>query len=413
MKTIAVVGMGYVGLPLALAFADIGLKVYGLDTDRTKIAALSRGESYINYLPAVEVRSGLEDGFEPLVMHGEAVTDCDAVIICVPTPLDHHGAPDVSAIEDVAISIGPFLRDGCLVVLESTSYPGTTRKVLAPILRELLQGNAKIHVAYSPERVDPGNEMRLRDIPKLVGGEDDAALDAAAKFYALVFNAVIPCASCEIAEAAKLVENAFRNVNIAFVNELKTLFDRMNLDVWAVLDAAETKPYGFMRFNPGAGLGGHCIPIDPFYLAWACKGCGVTARMIELAGRINNAMPEYVVQKAVEALNTAGKAVNGASLLLLGVAYKPGVDDLRESPSMAIWKRLAAMGARIHFYDPEIKTVCGETPDPWVCESVKVNCGLEFDAALVLAVTEIPNGLLDRASIVIDTRNLVSNAVRA
>jgi UDP-N-acetyl-D-glucosamine dehydrogenase len=305
------------------------------------------------------------------------------------------------------------LRDGCLVVLESTSYPGTTRKVLAPILRELLQGNAKIHVAYSPERVDPGNEMRLRDIPKLVGGEDDAALDAAAKFYALVFNAVIPCASCEIAEAAKLVENAFRNVNIAFVNELKTLFDRMNLDVWAVLDAAETKPYGFMRFNPGAGLGGHCIPIDPFYLAWACKGCGVTARMIELAGRINNAMPEYVVQKAVEALNTAGKAVNGASLLLLGVAYKPGVDDLRESPSMAIWKRLAAMGARIHFYDPEIKTVCGETPDPWVCESVKVNCGLEFDAALVLAVTEIPNGLLDRASIVIDTRNLVSNAVRA
>jgi len=411
--TIAIIGMGYVGLPLALAFADKGISVYGLDIDQEKIEKLRKAESYINYIPD-EAITKAGDNLKP-TRGFEVITRCDVVIICVPTPLDHHGIPDLSYVRDTAMNIGPHLRGKTLVVLESTTYPGTTRNILRSILLETKPTEADILVAYSPERVDPGNPMPLQTIPKVVGGETPEATGEAADLYSLIFDTIVPVSSCEVAEATKLFENIFRNVNIALVNELKIIFAKMGMDFWEVIDAAETKPYGFMRFNPGPGLGGHCIPVDPFYLSWAVREFGTTAKMIELAGRINSAMPDYVIQRVVEALNSWGRAVNGSRILLLGIAYKPGVNDLRESPSMKIWGKLVLMGALIDFYDPAVPVIPKTRDYPQLAGTQSVVGGVEkrYDVALVLSIDSLTpevRTLLNLSDAIIDTKNIVPHS---
>ena len=408
IETIGVVGMGYVGLPLALAFAKIGGLVFGIDNDAEKIRKLLEGKSYINYITDEEIR----DAGHQLVptTSFESVQACDAVIICVPTPLDHHGAPDLSHVIATARAISPNLSGETLIVLESTTYPGTTERVLAPAVRGEAPVGTVCHMAYSPERLDPGNPTPLSSIPKVVAGETPTALSAVAELYGVIFDKIVPVSSCSVAESTKLVENIFRGVNIALVNELKVVLAGMGVDIWEVLDAASTKPYGFMRFSPGPGLGGHCIPIDPFYLTWAAKESGHAITMVELAGQINSSMPGYVVGRIAEALNSQGKAVMGASILLLGVSYKPGVNDMRESPSLDIWERLLDMGGRVDFYDPlvsEIPKIRGHERLVGKRRSISQK---DYDAVAVLSVSEITEDIetmLGRAAVVVDAQNIV------
>jgi UDP-N-acetyl-D-glucosamine dehydrogenase len=355
---VGVMGLGYVGLPLLRVFWDAGFRVLGFDVDPEKVRLLKRGESYLKHLGEDLVRKMVEDpngrGRFDATSDPGRLGEADAILICVPTPLGQHMDPDLSFVEDTANDIARTLRPGQLIVLESTTYPGTTREVVLPRLqvRDMRCGT-DFYLAYSPEREDPGRkDHSTRTIPKLVGGIDAASAELARKLYGCALDQVISVSTAEVAEATKLLENIYRAVNIALVNEMKVLFAEMKIDIWEVVEAAKSKPFGFQAFYPGPGLGGHCIPIDPFYLTWKAREVGRTTRFIELAGEINRHMPAYVVERVVLAMNGHGKAVQGSRILVLGLAYKPDVDDVRESPSFELIEHLQKLGAKVDYNDP-------------------------------------------------------------
>lgn len=362
--SVGVIGLGYVGLPLSLLLSGAGFKVTGFDIDQSKIDSLESGNSYIFRIPASEIQTAREQGLRA-TSEFSRLADQDAIIICVPTPLTEHREPDLSYIEKTARATAPWIQEGQLVVLESTTYPGTTEEILIPLLeaenRNGLKAQAEgtaadrgvFYVAFSPEREDPGNTTVARfDIPKVVGGHDPIATELAAVLYEGIFTRSVRVSSTRVAEMTKLLENIYRCVNIALVNELKVLSLRMGVDIWEVIDAAATKPFGFHAFYPGPGLGGHCIPIDPFYLSWKAKEFDFNTRFIELAGEVNEAMPEFVTQQVSKALNGHKKAVNGSRILMLGMSYKKDIDDLRESPALTIIELLRADGAEVLYNDP-------------------------------------------------------------
>ena len=352
---VGIIGLGYVGLPLARAFTDGGLPVLGFDIDAAKVVKLRRGESYIGHLGDDVIRAMHEAGFEATDRFIR-LDEVDAILICVPTPLSEARTPDLTFVTDTAKAITARLRPGQLVILESTTYPGTTRDVVLPILEGSgLVAGRDFFLAFSPEREDPGNPTySAPTIPKVVGGLEPASLELACALYERAVARVVPVSSPEVAEACKILENTYRAVNIALVNELKVLFDRVGIDVWEVIEAAATKPFGFQAFYPGPGLGGHCIPIDPFYLSWVARTHGMTTRFIELAGEVNTSMPAYVVGRVADALNDRGKPVRGSRVLLLGMAYKRDVDDPRESPGFELMELLLAKGAEVEYNDPHI-----------------------------------------------------------
>jgi len=365
---VAVIGLGYVGLPLALMYTEQRFVVTGFDIDERKVSTLSRGGTYIFRIPAEEIQDAKSHGFSATSDYSR-LSEMDAIIICVPTPLDEYHEPDLSFITDTAKAIAPYLRAGHLVVLESTTYPGTTEEVLVPILekgnkhglkaaRGESSGENEFFVAFSPEREDPGNQTVARhDIPKVVGGLNQQASELTGALYGSIFRRVVPVSSPAAAEMTKLLENIYRCVNIALVNELKLLSMRMGLDIWEIIEAASTKPFGFQPFYPGPGLGGHCIPVDPFYLSWKAKEFDFRTRFIELAGEINVSMPYHVLESVAKALNQHKKALNGAKVLVLGLAYKKDIDDLRESPSLTIIELLQKEGAQVSYNDPYFPTV--------------------------------------------------------
>ena len=357
---IALIGLGYAGLPLALRFAETGTTVLGVDIDAAKVDRLNAGESYIMHLPGARIASVVENKKFSATTDFTRVRECEAVILCLPTPLKNGREPDLSFILNTARAIAPHLQRGALVVLESTTYPGTTEDELRPVLEagSGLRAGVDFHLAYSPEREDPGNpHSEVAEIPKVIGGLTLGCLARAEELYDRAVKTLVPVASCRVAEAVKLTENIFRAVNIAMVNELKVVYDAMDIDVWEVIAAAKTKPFGYMPFYPGPGLGGHCIPIDPFYLAWKAREFGQQTRLIELAGEINTAMPQHVVGCCTRALTAHGKKLSGSRVLLLGVAYKADVDDDRESPAYALWKHFEQAGAVVDFHDPHIPVI--------------------------------------------------------
>ena len=414
---VGVIGLGYVGLPLVLLFAESGFAVTGFDVDPKKAQALNAGESYIGHIGAGRVRAAFVDHARASAsIDFQQLASCDAIIICVPTPLGDHREPDLSYVRATADAIAKTLRRGQLMVLESTTYPGTTREELLPRFEANgLTCGRDFFLAFSPEREDPGSERySAKTIPKVVGGIDGPSLKAAAALYGAVVDHVVPVASAEVAESAKLLENIFRSVNIALVNELKVVFDRMGIDIWEVIAAAKTKPFGFMPFEPGPGLGGHCIPLDPFYLTWKAAEHGVWARFIELAGEVNTSMPRYVVEKTAAALNDAGKSMKGAHVLVLGLSYKAGIDDDRESPSFEILELLRERGADTAYCDPHIPVARpGRKHDLHLASVACTRRSFaEFDAIVIsTAHTEFKEpGLYRDAKIVVDTRNIVSAA---
>jgi UDP-N-acetyl-D-glucosamine dehydrogenase len=360
---IGIIGCGYVGLPLALRFADVGQRVTGFDTDPMKVEKLNAGQSYIQHIPAAKIAEHVKGGRFHATNDFKCLANMDAVLICVPTPLDERREPDLSYVEETAKSIAPNLQRSQLIVLESTTYPGTTEELVLPILekgglkcpvsRESKDTPTDFFLAFSPEREDPGNkQFGLAQIPKVVGGINHPSGQAAANLYAQIVSKVVPVSCTQAAEMVKLLENIFRCVNIALVNELKQFCLRVNLDIWEIIDGAATKPFGYMPFYPGPGLGGHCIPVDPYYLSWKAREYDFATRFIELAGEINTAMPYHVVDAVMNALNDRQKSLKGAKVLLLGVAYKKDVDDLRESPSLKLLELLTARGAKVDYNDP-------------------------------------------------------------
>lgn len=410
---VAIVGLGYVGLPLALAFLKRGFAVIGVDVDDAKVSSLKEGRSYLQHIdtsPLLDAQKA--NRFEATSDFG-ALAAADAVLVCVPTPLDEHQSPDMSYVVTTTEAVLPTLRRGQLVVLESTTYPGTTDDLVRSILERSGLSLGEYFLAYSPEREDPGNpDFATSTIPKLVGGVDEASGALAEALYTAVIAKVIRVSSARVAEAAKLTENIFRAVNIALVNELKVTFDRMGLDIWEVLDGAATKPFGFMRFNPGPGWGGHCIPVDPFYLSWKARQFGAPPKFIELAGQINIRMHEYVVEKLMLGLNHQRKAVSGSRVLLLGIAYKKDVDDCRESPAFPIMTQLQALGAELLFHDPHVATIptlrdwpafVGRTSEP-LTEALLST----IDVALVVTDhTKVDYELVRRcAPLVVDSRGV-------
>jgi UDP-N-acetyl-D-glucosamine dehydrogenase len=356
---IGVVGLGYVGLPLFLCFAEKGFHVLGLDIDTRKTDALARGESYIRHIPAARVAKAAASGLLSTTTDFSRSRECDAILIAVPTPLNKNREPDMSFIVSTCEAIAPYVRRDQLIVLESTTYPGTTVEVMVPILEKNgLKVDRDFYVAFSPEREDPSRtDYTTETIPKVVGSTSPEGLAVAEKVYGQIVVRTVPVSSTQAAEAAKLVENTFRAVNIALMNELKTTFMRMGIDIWEVIEAAKTKPFGYMPFYPGPGLGGHCIPIDPFYLTWKAREYGVTTKFIELAGEINSSMPDFVVGRTMEVLNESGKALKGAKILILGLAYKANVDDDRESPSYHLIEKLEEKGAVVSYNDPYIPVI--------------------------------------------------------
>ncbi len=352
--TAGIVGLGYVGLPLARLFTSQGFKVLGLDIDRTKTEKLMRGESYIGHIPAAMIAEMRQGDRLQATADFSRVSEADTLSICVPTPLDKAKQPDLTAVRRTAEALTPHLRPGQLVILESTTYPGTTTEVMLPILqRSGLRIGEELFVGYSPEREDPANpQFTARTIPKVVGANDPQSRRALEAFYGAVFDRIVPVSSCEAAEMVKILENIYRSVNIALINELKLLSQRMGLNIWEIVDAAKTKPFGFQAFYPGPGLGGHCIPIDPYYLSWKAREFDFSTRFIELAGEVNTNMPFEVVARVVELLNARGVASKGARLLVLGLAYKKNVDDCRESPAIRILKLLSERGMRLTYFDP-------------------------------------------------------------
>jgi UDP-N-acetyl-D-glucosamine dehydrogenase len=360
MKKIVIIGMGYVGLPLALRFVESGAHVLGIDIDETKINALLSGKSYIKHIDSEKINTYVKKRDFIPASEFSRVSEADAIIICVPTPLNKNREPDISYILKTAEAIAPHLKKGTLVSLESTTYPGTTDGELRASLEKgsgLVAGK-EFYLAFSPEREDPGNaESIVERIPKVVGGLTEECLKKAQEIYSMAIKQLVPVSSCRVAEATKLMENIFRSVNIALVNELKVVYGRMDIDIWEVINAAKTKPFGFMPFYPGPGLGGHCIPIDPFYLTWKAREYGLHTRFIELAGEINTAMPDYVVSRVGDALNDCGKAIRGSRILVVGLAYKANVDDMRESPSLILIEKLEARGAKVDYNDPYVPVV--------------------------------------------------------
>lgn len=412
--TVGVVGMGYVGLPLALAFVDAGFKVVGFDIDPQKVELLNQGIGYIKHLDSARLRRAVSDGNLFGTSDFSRLSEPDALLIAVPTPLTPQREPDMQYVINTAQQVGKTLRPGQLVVLESTTYPGTTEELVLPILeRSGLRSGRDFFLAFSPEREDPGNqEFGTRDIPKVIGAVDESGARVAERLYAAVVGRTIRVSSAGVAEAVKLTENIFRAVNIALVNELKTIFTSMGIDVWEVLDAAATKPFGFMRFNPGPGLGGHCIPIDPFYLTWKAREYGISTRFIELAGEVNVGMPRYVVDRLQLALNERGKAVKGAQILVLGVAYKKDIDDPRESPAFEIMNLLKERGANIRYHDPHIPVLphLRSWPRLGRQESVSLNPRVLSSQDAVVITTDhsvIDYGeVLRCASLIVDTRGV-------
>jgi UDP-N-acetyl-D-glucosamine dehydrogenase len=396
--TVGIVGLGYVGLPLAFAFAQEGSRVVALDSDSTRVEMVRRGESYIEDVPSAGLSAVVDDGRLEATTNFDDLAGPDAIVICVPTPLTVNRQPDLGAVVKAATSLSRVLRKGQLVVLESTTYPGTTRERLVPLLEESgLAAGRDFHVAYSPERVDPGRrDFTLRNTVKIVGGLTDECARRACELYGVVCDTVRTLSAPEAAELAKLLENIFRSVNIALVNELAMLCDRMDIDVWEVVDAAATKPFGFMRFDPGPGMGGHCLPVDPFYLAWRAREFDFYTEFIELAGKINQSMPYFCVDKVERTLNDAGKPVNGSRIALLGVSYKPGVGDTRESPALKIVKLLRERGAAVTYHDPHVAEIA---------ELGLVSSPLEGEleeADLVVIVTAHPE--LDYGRVASDSR---------
>ncbi len=355
---VGVIGLGYVGLPLVIAFCRAGFQVTGFDVDPEKVAMLREGRSYIRHIDLQSIEKVVLARFTPTTDF-TLLGKMDCIVVCVPTPLNKNREPDMSYVLNTSEVIARDLREGQLVVLESTTYPGTTDGEMRAVLEKSgLKAGSDFYLAFSPEREDPNNkDFSLSTVPKLVGGYTPACLEKTIALYETIIERTVPVSSTRVAEAAKLLENIYRSVNIALVNELKVLFDRMDIDVWEVIEAAKTKPFGFQAFYPGPGLGGHCIPIDPFYLTWKAREFGCHTRFIELAGEINTSMPDYVVGKVMLALNDAGKAVRGSRILLLGLAYKANVDDDRESPSYRLMEKLEEMGAEVSYNDPYIPVI--------------------------------------------------------
>ena len=411
MSKIGIVGLGYVGLPLAVSFAEAGREVIGVDADAAKAAALNEGRSHVEDIDDATL-APLRDRLSAGVDYA-ALADCDAVVICVPTPLTGAREPDLGPLIGAAESLAEVLREGQLVVLESTTYPGTTRERLAPILeRSGLRAGEGFHVAFSPERIDPGRtDYTVRTTPKLLGGLTEACAERARELYSLVCEQVVVLSTPEAAELAKLLENIFRSVNIALVNELAQLCDRLGIDVWEVIDAAATKPFGFMRFDPGPGMGGHCLPVDPFYLAFKAREHDFYPEFIELAGKVNRAQPAYCVERVSRALNEARKPLNGSKVLLLGVSYKPGVGDIRESPALEIAALLREQGAEVSYHDPYVPELRALD-----LRSVELESALEgADAvAIVTAHPELDYGsVAAKAKLTIDFRGVTREVASA
>ena len=415
---LGIIGLGYVGLPLALLYSEQKFRITGFDIDSRKIETLAKGGSYIYRIAPEEIQAAQANGFTATSDYAQ-LTAMDAVIICVPTPLNEYHEPDLSFITNTTHAIAPHLRAGQLVVLESTTYPGTTEEVMVPILekenrhglkaaRGAALGANEFLVAFSPEREDPGNTtVARRDIPKVVGGLNQQASELARAFYGAIFNRTVPVSSPAAAEMTKLLENIYRCVNIALVNELKLLCLRMGIDIWEVIEAASTKPFGFHPFYPGPGLGGHCIPVDPFYLSWKAKECDFRTRFIELAGEINTNMPYHVLKSVSGALNSHKKAVNGARVLVLGVAYKKDIDDLRESPSLTIIELLQKDGAEVSYHDPYFPFIGkGRKYDLQMkCAELK-NLGQYDCVVIVTDHSDYDYGrIVQEAQLVVDTRN--------
>jgi UDP-N-acetyl-D-glucosamine dehydrogenase len=406
---IGIIGLGYVGLPLALTFAEKGFKVIGFDIDENKIPILSKGKSYIKHIPSSRIKYQVSRNKFEATFDFSRLTSCDCILICVPTPLNDKHEPDISFVENSAKSVAEYLRLGQLIVLESSTYPGTTEEILLPLFTNANSGQLPVvsrkntisqaviaseakqsqsltsrvsrftvgktfFLAFSPEREDPGNKKyNTSTIPKLVGGYTPNCLKVSCALYNQAIKHVIPVSSCKVAESAKLLENIYRSVNIALVNELKIVFDKMGIDVWEVIEAAKTKPFGFQAFYPGPGLGGHCIPIDPFYLSWKAKEFGVETKFIELAGKINTQMPYYVVQKTIELLNDNRITINGAKILILGVSYKKNIDDLRESPALKLIEILKEKGAEVDYYDPYVPELPKTRKYNFKLKSIRLN----------------------------------------
>jgi UDP-N-acetyl-D-glucosamine dehydrogenase len=414
---IAVVGLGYVGLPLSLQFARSCVSVLGLDVDPKKVQLLNSGQSYVKHIEPSAIAELVKSGKFSPSREFSRIKEVEAVIICVPTPLTKNREPDISFVISTGEMIAPHLANGPLVVLESTTYPGTTDEDLRVVLEKGsgMKAGMDFHLAFSPEREDPGNEqINVKVIPKVVGGYTPACLQQAMALYGKAIDNIVPVSSCRVAEATKLLENIFRSVNIALVNELKLVYAAMGIDIWEVIGAAKTKPFGFMPFYPGPGLGGHCIPIDPFYLTWKAREYGRHTRFIELAGEINTAMPEYVVHRVADALNTRNKAVKGTRVLILGLAYKPNVDDERESPSYILMDILRERGAELEYYDPHVPVIkptrahshwAGKKSVEWDRATIE-----SFDLVLIATNHSCVNyqDLADWARCIVDTRNAMS-----
>ena len=410
---IGVIGLGYVGLPLAVVFAEAGVPVLGLDSSVPRVAQVNAGESYIEDVPSSRLAPLVEAGLIQATTSWDGMGDVEAVIICLPTPLDEHREPDLSAVLGATETLAGHLTKGQLVVLESTTYPGTTREELAPLLEAsgLIAGE-DFHLAFSPERVDPGREdWTTRSTPKVVGGLTPLCTDKVVAVYGLAFDSLVPVSSPEVAEMTKILENVFRSVNIALVNETAMLCDRMGVDVWEVIDAAATKPFGYMPFRPGPGLGGHCIPIDPFYLTWKAREFDFHTEFIELAGKINSQMPYFCVAKLARALNDRKKAIKGSTGLVIGVAYKADVNDMRESPALKVISLLLERGANVRYHDPHVPALEPGHGLDVAMTSVPLD-DAELAGADVVAVVTAHSGIdwahvADVADLVVDFRNAV------
>jgi UDP-N-acetyl-D-glucosamine dehydrogenase len=416
---VGVVGLGYVGLPLAMAAVNSGFVVIGLDVDPDKVASINAGESYIKSVASQTVGAAVQGGRLQATTRFEKATEIDALIVCVPTPLTAHREPDLSFVIETTRAITPYLRRGHLVVLESTTWPGTTREIMAPILEQSgLKSGEDFYLAYSPEREDPGNPLFTTEaIPKVIGGDGAHALALATELYGAIVPATVPVSSTNVAEAVKLTENIFRAVNIALVNELKVVYAAMGIDIWEVIEAAKTKPFGYMPFYPGPGLGGHCIPIDPFYLTWKARAHGISTRFIELAGEINTAMPSYVVDRIAQAYDQrTGRGLSAATVLLVGMAYKKNVADVRESPSFKLIELLERRGAKVDFFDPHVDVIpmTREHPDLAGRRGIRwdpVEIG-KFDIVVIATDHDDVDypGLCEVARLIVDTRNACARA---
>jgi len=410
---VAILGMGYVGLPLAVVFAEAGFEVTGVDPDQRKVETIRRGESHIWGVPGEQVARLVAAGKLHATDDFSILKDVQAVSVCVPTPLRKTGDPDLSFILDATTELARYIHAGMVVVLESTTYPGTTREILLPKLGEEngLEVGRDFFLAFSPERVDPGRtDWTTINTPKVVGGITPACGQVATTWYAQALETVVPVSSAEVAEMAKLLENTFRMINIGMVNEMAIMCDRLGVDVWEVIEAAATKPFGFMKFTPGPGLGGHCIPIDPLYLSWKLRALNYTARFIELASEINTAMPRHVVGLVQEALNEHGKPLKGSRILVLGAAYKPDIDDLRESPALDVIGLLIQKGAQVSYHDPYIAQI---HHDSWELESVPDLMAAVAAADCVVIITDHSSydypAILDATRLIVDTRNALGN----